>query len=124
MESKMITKRIFLTISVIMFLVLFLFQFTGIVRRKYNDYESNSYKEATATSLTKSDEFQVLTNKTDVILSTNKYIVYIGDISDRYGNTVYQWCRLSKKNLMVYSDITQYHVSGWNRPEMVIVDSN
>ena len=82
MESKMITKRIFLTISVIMFLVLFLFQFTGIVRRKYNDYESNSYKEATATSLTKSDEFQVLTNKTDVILSTNKYIVYIGDISE------------------------------------------
>ena len=82
MESKMITKRIFLTISVIMFLVLFLFQFTGIVRRKYNDYESNSYKEATATSLTKSDEFQVLAKEEDIILSTNKYIVYIGDISE------------------------------------------
>ena len=88
MESKMLTKRIFLTISVIMFLVLFLFQFTGIVRRKYNDYESNSYKEATAASLTKSDEFQVLTNKTDVILSTNKYIVYIGHIIYRYVKNV------------------------------------
>ena len=124
MASNMITKRTFITISVIMFLVLFLFQFTGVMRRKFNDYESNIYKETTATNLGKSDEFQVLTNAEEVVLSTNKYMVYIGDINDRYGNTVYQWCRLSKKNLIIYSDITKYQVSGWNRPEMVIVDSN
>ena len=121
MESKMITKRIFLTITVIMMLVLFLFQFTGIVRRKYNDYENNSYKASTETNLKASDEYKVLTKESDVLSSANRYIVYIGNVDDDYGKTVYQWCRFTKKNMLTYSDITKYELRGWNKPEMVIV---
>lgn len=124
MESKMITKRIFLTITVIMMLVLFLFQFTGVVRRKYNDYENNSYKASTETNLKASDEYKVLTKESDVLSSANRYIVYIGNVDDDYGKTVYQWCRFTKKNMLTYSDITKYELRGWNKPEMVIVDSN
>lgn len=124
MDSKMMTKRIFITISVIMLLILFLFQFTGVVRRKYNDYESNSYVTATATTLTKSDEYTVKTNAGEVLLAGNNYIVYIGNIDDSYGKTVYQWCRFTKRNLINYTDIERYDMSEWNKPEMVIIDSN
>lgn len=124
MESKMITRRIFLTITVIMMLVLFLFQFTGIIRRKYNDYENNSYKASTETNLKASDEYKVLTKESDVLSSANRYVVYIGNLDDDYGRTVYQWCRFSKKNMITYTDITKYEVKSWNKPEMVLVDSN
>lgn len=124
MESRMITRRIFLTITVIMMLVLFLFQFTGIIRRKYNDYENNSYKADTETNLKASDEYRVLTSESDVLSASNRYIVYIGNADDDYGRTVYQWCRFTKKNMITYADITKYELRGWNKPEMVIVDSN
>ncbi len=124
MESKMITRRIFLTITVIMMLVLFLFQFTGIIRRKYNDYENNSYKAATETNLKASDEYKVLTKESDVLGSANRYVVYIGNADDDYGRTVYQWCRFSKKNMITYSDITKYEIKSWNKPEMVLIDSD
>ncbi len=124
MESKMITRRIFLTITVIMMLVLFLFQFTGIIRRKYNDYENNSYKAATETNLKASDEYKVLTKESDVLGSANRYVVYIGNADNDYGRTVYQWCRFSKKNMITYSDITKYEIKSWNKPEMVLIDSD
>lgn len=124
MESKMITRRIFLTITVIMMLVLFLFQFTGIIRRKYNDYENNRYKAATETNLKASDEYKVLTKESDVLGSANRYVVYIGNADNDYGRTVYQWCRFSKKNMITYSDITKYEIKSWNKPEMVLIDSD
>ena len=124
MESKMITRRIFLTITVIMMLVLFLFQFTGIIRRKYNDYENNSYKAATETNLKASYEYKVLTKESDVLGSANRYVVYIGNADNDYGRTVYQWCRFSKKNMITYSDITKYEIKSWNKPEMVLIDSD
>lgn len=124
MESRMITKRVFLTISVIMLLVLFLFQFTGIVRRKYNNYENNSYKELTQTTLKSVDEYAVKTEESDVYGSKNRYVVYIGQLDDDYGKTVYQWCRFAKKNILAYSDISKYEINEENKPEMVIIDSN
>ena len=108
MESKMITKRIFLTITVIMMLVLFLFQFTGIVRRKYNDYENNSYKASTETNLKASDEYKVLTKESDVLSSANRYIVYIGNVDDDYGKTVYQWCRFTKNRIRIIRTTVRY----------------
>ncbi len=124
METKMITKRVYFTISVIMLLVLFLFQFTGVVRRKYNDYDTNEYQETTKTELGKSDEYTVLTDASEVLLSSNRYIVYVGSTDDDYGKTVYQWCRFTKRNMIICSDISNYNLRNWNKPEMVIIDSN
>jgi hypothetical protein len=107
-----------------MLIVLFLFQSMGVIRRKYNNYDSNSFKESTATELTADDEFQVQTNSEKVLLSGKKYVVYIGDIDDDYGRTVYQWCRFTKRNVISYKDIDDYTMSNWNKPEMVLLDSN
>ena len=51
-------------------------------------------------------------------------MVYIGNADDDYGRTVYQWCRFSKKNMITYSDITKYEIKSWNKPEMVLIDSD
>jgi hypothetical protein len=107
-----------------MLIVLFLFQSMGVIRRKYNNYDSNSFKESTATELTADDEYTVLTNSEKVLLAGKKYVVYIGDIDDDYGRTVYQWCRFTKRNVISYKNIDDYTMSNWNKPEMVLLDSN
>jgi hypothetical protein len=107
-----------------MLIVLFLFQSMGVIRRKYNNYDSNSFKESTATELTADDEYTVLTDSEKVLLAGKKYVVYIGDIDDDYGRTVYQWCRFTKRNVISYKDIDDYTMSNWNKPEMVLLDSN
>jgi hypothetical protein len=96
----------------------------GVIRRKYNNYDSNSFKESTATELTADDEYTVLTDSEKVLLAGKKYVVYIGDIDDDYGRTVYQWCRFTKRNVISYKDIDDYTMSNWNKPEMVLLDSN
>ena len=118
MKNRMLSKRVYFTVSSLMMLVLFMFQFSGIIRKKYNNFDENKY------AVSEKNVFTVLTDEDKVVKSISGYIVYIGDINTKTGNTVYEWCNYTKRNLLVYKTVSQYHRYNEKYPDAVLIDSD
>lgn len=124
MKNRMLSKRVYFTVSALMMLVLFMFQFSGIIRKKYNNFDENKYAVSEKNDLNKKNVFTVLTDEDKVVKSISGYIVYIGDINTKTGNTVYEWCSYTKRNLLVYKTVTQYHRYNEKYPDAILIDSD
>lgn len=124
MKNRMLSKRVYFTVSALMMLVLFMFQFSGIIRKKYNNFDENKYAVSQKNDLNKNNVFTVLTDEDKVVKSISGYIVYIGDINTKTGNTVYEWCNYTKRNLLVYKTVSQYHRYNEKYPDAVLIDSD
>lgn len=124
MKNRMLSKRVYFTVSALMMLVLFMFQFLGIIRKKYNNFDENKYAVSEKNDLNKNNVFTVLTDEDKVVKSISGYIVYIGDINTKTGNTVYEWCNYTKRNLLVYKTVSQYHRYNEKYPDAILIDSD
>ena len=124
MKNRMLSKRVYFTVSALMMLVLFMFQFSGIIIKKYNNFDENKYAVSEKNDLNKNNVFTVLTDEDKVVKSISGYIVYIGDINTKTGNTVYEWCNYTKRNLLVYKTVSQYHRYNEKYPDAVLIDSD
>lgn len=124
MKNRMLYKRVYFTVSSLMMLVLFMFQFSGIIRKKYNNFDENKYAVSEKNDLNNNNVFTVLTDEDKVVKSISGYIVYIGDINTKTGNTVYEWCNYTKRNLLVYKTVSQYHRYNEKYPDAVLIDSD
>lgn len=124
MKNRMLSKRVYFTVSSLMVLVLFMFQFSGIIRKKYNNFDENKYAVSEKNDLNNNNVFTVLTDEDKVVKSISGYIVYIGDINTKTGNTVYEWCNYTKRNLLVYKTVSQYHRYNEKYPDAVLIDSD
>ena len=124
MKNRMLSKRVYFTVSSLMMLVLFMFQFSGIIRKKYNNFDENKYAVSQKNDLNNNNVFTVLTDEDKVVKSISGYIVYIGDINTKTGNTVYEWCNYTKRNLLVYKTVSQYHRYNEKYPDAVLIDSD
>ena len=124
MKNRMLSKRVYFTVSALMLLVIFMFQFSGIIRKKYNNFDENKYAVSEKNDLNKNNVFTVLTDEDKVVKSISGYIVYIGDINTKTGNTVYEWCSYTKRNLLVYKTVSQYHRYNEKYPDAVLIDSD
>lgn len=124
MKNRMLSKRVYFTVSALMMLVIFMFQFSGIIRKKYNNFDENKYAVSEKNDLNKNNVFTVLTDEDKVVKSISGYIVYIGDINTKTGNTVYEWCSYTKRNLLVYKTVSQYHRYNEKYPDAILIDSD
>ena len=124
MKNRMLSKRVYFTVSALMMLVLFMFQFSGIIRKKSNNFDASKYAVSEKNDLNKNNVFTVLTDEDKVVKSISGYIVYIGDINTKTGNTVYEWCNYTKRNLLVYKTVSQYHRYNEKYPDAVLIDSD
>lgn len=124
MKNRMLSKRVYFTVSALMMLVLFMFQFSGIIRKKYNNFDENKYAVSEKNDLNNNNVFTVLTDEDKVVKSISGYIVYIGDINTKTGNTVYEWCNYTKRNLLVYKTVSQYHRYNEKYPDAILIDSD
>ena len=111
MKNRMLSKRVYFTVSSLMMLVLFMFQFSGIIRKKYNNFDENKYAVSEKNDLNNNNVFTVLTDEDKVVKSISGYIVYIGDIN-------------TKRNLLVYKTVSQYHRNNEKYPDAVLIDSD
>ena len=82
-----------------------------MMRKRFNSYDINSYADNQGVKLTKNDVFVPALSENEVLTSEKDCIVYIGDISDEaVGNTVYNWCSYTKKNVVSYKNINDYRI--------------
>lgn len=113
----MVSKRNFFTITIIMAITFFLFQFVNIAKEKWNDYEVNSYVEDT----------DQLADKTSVYKAEGTSVVYIGkDRQDGIGNVVEDWTRYMKKGFAYHASLKELEGvladGGEEKPQMAVID--
>ena len=72
----MVSRRNFLAITLIMFLVLFMFQFSEFMKNFYNDYGTNPYADSD-TVLTQNTAIQT-NDGSQAVADGNDYAVVIG----------------------------------------------
>ena len=70
----MVSRRNYLTIAMMFVILLFMFQFTGVMKEKLSEYESNEYADDTTTSFQRSDAFLAEQTSADAC-----EVIYVGE---------------------------------------------
>lgn len=112
----MISWRNYITITLTVLILFFLFQFTGVMKERLNDYGQNEYGRMTKTSLTDEDVV------TTAVREDTPYIVYIGDKKSDIGNVVTWWCTYSKRGMVSFPSCGGWMQSNYKQPEAAVID--
>lgn len=121
----MLTKRTYFTVTCVMLLMLFMFQFAGIIKNKYNDYSVNSYAQECINGPSGSGATEVITSKTKVLSDVKPYVVYVGSLEGNgSGSVVKQWCTYAKYNVLTYTSVSEYELPSDKKPDMILIDSD
>lgn len=97
----MVSRRNFFTITVIMLVLAFLFQFTGVAKRLLSDSGENQYSSEHIEKI--SDDAYEVTDDAD---KKGSYIVYYGK-SENYENVLREYCRYRRLNLVTVNSADQ-----------------
>ncbi len=115
----MLSKRQFFTISLVMAAVFFMFQFTGVLKDKWNVYGTNEYDEVSDTDLGISSLIDI--PEVD-IYTDGSYVLYIGSAEDDMCTVSSQWCSYTQRYFTQMSSINQLISSEAIYPEMLLLN--
>ena len=108
----MVTRRTYFIIAVVMFVMFFLFQFSGIALESWNDYETNPYAEGTEQLLEQTTAYVpksgVQSGAAGTAAASKDTVLYIGDEASPMNKTVWTWAAYTKRNLETCTSPTQY----------------
>ena len=118
----MVSKRNFFSIAIMMFVLLFLFQFSMVVRDRQNTYDINS-------SLTvRSSDGKNAWQKEQIDLTSlaetdRKCVLFVGDVSGEMARAADRWCTYAKWNLATCSSMDEVQEESETLPGMLILES-
>lgn len=116
----MVSRRNFLTITTIMVVLFFLFQFSGVVKETWNDYEINKYAKSSTEQFTAAD-VPVIDKASGV--KSGRYAVYIGvGQNDKYQAVVNQWGNYTKRYIETFGSLKEYQENAKNLPEVLLLN--
>lgn len=117
----MVSRRNFFSITLIMLVVVFMFQVPEVIKNQVNNYGENEYEEITDTGLTEKSVYTA--SETDV-KDTGRFVVFIGDTEEgSVGSVVREWSFYTKRYMESYKSVKEYEPDPGNLPEAVLVDS-
>lgn len=119
--NRMISRRKYFSMTMIMIVLLFMFQFTQVIKDVGNDYYVNEY--ANRDSLDKTTEWQMNQDESTVVDKTNEYVAFLGDTNEQLGSIVRQWCVYTKRELKEYTSLEEIREIVDNPPEILLIDS-
>ena len=98
----MISRRNYFAITIVMFIVFFLFQFSNVALESWNHYEENSYIVDTSELPNSSDAYRVGSDKdeTGVVNTFRELVVYVGEEGEGVEETVSLLDNSTKRNIM------------------------
>ena len=118
----MVSRRNFLTITVIILVVLFMFQLSGVAKEIWNDFGVNQYAEETKTNLHSDSTYSLGATEDN---RDKDYVIYIGSTEDSAeGATVKQWCIYTKRRLIESTTLQELSIDYEYPPEVVLLDSS
>ena len=116
----MITKKNFLIMGVTMFVLLFLFQFSQIMKESGNEYDVNSY--AGDASLNRKDAWQKSPQKD--VLKMDGYVLFVGNGKSDIGKTVSWWCTYTKRELVICKSVEDCPADVTKKAEILLLESS
>ncbi len=119
---RMITKRNFFSIAIMMFILLFLFQFFTVLRDRQNTYDVNAYYVKR-----KSDGENVWKQKKikhkSVKSLEGDYLLFIGKGKNGMKTSVSRWCSYRRWNIVQYKNLKEFPKHPKNLPRMIVFES-
>ncbi|MCI9440788.1 MAG: DUF2194 domain-containing protein [Ruminococcus sp.] len=121
----MVSRRNYFAITIVMLVIFFLFQSTGVMTELWNDYEVNSYVKDMDELPGRSGAYLANEIVEDRISDGSEdLIVYIG--REAMEDAVKVWASYTKKNMESHLSLQEYESTGWkgqNRiPDMLVID--
>ncbi len=116
----MITRKNFLIMGVTMFVLLFLFQFSQIMKESGNEYDVNNY--AADAILDREDAWQKSPPKD--VLKKGGYVLYVGNGKSDIGKTVSWWCTYTKRELVICQSVEDCPKDAWQKAEVLLLESS
>lgn len=96
----MVSRRNYLTIVMMFVILLFMFQFTGVMKEQLSEYESNEYADDTTTSFQRSDAFLAEQTSADAC-----EVIYVGEAGGAEESVVKTWCSYRKRTFFCSSSL-------------------
>lgn len=118
----MVSRRKFFSIAIMMFVLLFLFQFSMVLRDRQNTYDVNSNlapKQNDGKNVWKNEELDpAFVGTTD-----RRYVLFVGDSSSDMAEAVNRWCTYAKWDISKCSSMEKFKENDKNLPGMLILES-
>ena len=117
----MVSKRNFFSITVMMFVLLFLFQFSMVLRDRQNAYDINiNLSRRTSDG---NEAWSQETSRTSEYFQEKKNIIFIGNASGNMGKAVSRWGIYIKQPVYSYDSIAAFEKTEKTLPQMLILES-
>lgn len=118
----MVSKRNFFNIMIMMATLLFLFQFSMVIRANSGSYDKNSALSDNPQS--GQDAWQQSGKSLDSLTEKDSgYIFFVGDTSGSMGQAVSSWCTYRKKEMISGWSMTELTDKVKALPEMIVLES-
>ena len=118
----MVSKRNFFSIVIMMFVLLFLFQFSMVVRDRQNTYDINSsltVRSSDAKNTWQKEQIDL----TSLAETDRKCVLFVGDASGEMARAADRWCTYAKWNLATCSSMDEVQEESETLPGMLILES-
>jgi len=119
--NRMITRRKYVSMTMVMLVLLFMFQFTQVIKDAGNDYHVNEYAQKSINN--GSSEWKMEQIGSSVPEKEYDYVAFLGDTDTPLGSVVTQWCQYTKRNMKEYSTMDALRQMEEMPPEVLLIDS-
>lgn len=113
----MISRRNFLSMTLMMAALFFLFQFSQVMKEQENDYDTNEY--VGGIDIEMGDYWQ----SEDMHFASGDFVAFVGNQGGEFYSIVSQWCQYTKRNLVTFETMSDFSTEDGIRPEAVFVDA-
>ena len=115
----MVSRRNYLTIAMMFVILLFMFQFTGVMKEQLSEYESNEYADDTTTSFQRSDAFLAEQTSADAC-----EVIYVGEAGGAEESVVKTWCSYRKRTFFCSSSLALLDSLQGDALQVLVVDGS
>ena len=118
----MVSRRKFFSIAIMMFVLLFMFQFSMVLRDRQNTYDVNSNlapKQNDGKNVWKNEEL----DPASVGTTDRRYVLFVGDSSSDMAEAVSRWFTYAKWDISKCSSMEKFKENDKNLPGMLILES-
>ncbi len=118
----MVSRRKFFSIAIMIFVLLFLFQFSMVLRDRQNTYDVNSNlapKQNDGKNVWKNEELDLASVGT----TDRRYVLFVGDSSSGMAEAVSRWCTYAKWDIAKCSSMEKFKENDKNLPGILILES-
>ncbi len=115
----MVPRRNYIVMTMLMFLTVFLFLFTGAAKEYFSQYEQNGYAVAKEELADSRDVFYPDISE---LTEGKECVIYVGDTDEDIYRTVRQWAIYSKRFVLCQSEIPSLSRLQAEDVEMMLVD--